>query len=129
MPGDEIIGFITKGRGITVHRKDCTNIVHLPEREKGRLIEVEWETPKEGQTYYADIVILGTDRKGMFSDISKVCEDMDVRLCGVNMNPVEDDYVKVVITVSISGTHQMQRLLIALRNVVGIEKVFRAKSS
>ena len=45
------------------------------------------------------------------------------------MNPVEDDYVKVVITVSISGTHQMQRLLIALRNVVGIEKVFRAKSS
>lgn len=129
VPGDEIIGFITKGRGITVHRKDCTNIIHLPEREKGRLIEVEWETPKEGQTYYADIVILGTDRKGMFSDISKVCEDMDVRLCGVNMNPVEDDYVKVVITVSISGTHQMQRLLIALRNVVGIEKVFRAKSS
>lgn len=129
VPGDDIIGFITKGRGITVHRTDCTNIVHLPENEKGRLIDVKWETPKEGQTYYADIVIMGTDRKGLFSDISKVCEDMDVRLCGVNMNPVEDDYVKVTITVSISGTHQMNRLLIAFRNISGIDKVFRAKST
>ena len=129
VPGDDIIGFITKGRGITVHRTDCTNIVHLSENEKGRLIDVKWETPKEGQTYYADIVIMGTDRKGLFSDISKVCEDMDVRLCGVNMNPVEDDYVKVTITVSISGTHQMNRLLIAFRNISGIDKVFRAKST
>lgn len=128
VPGDDIIGFITKGRGITVHRKDCTNIISLPEEEKGRLIEVEWEAPKAGQTYYADITLTGRDRKGMFSDISKVCEDMDVKLSGVNMKPVADGCVFVTITVSISGTHQMQRLLIALRNVEGIDKVYRARS-
>ena len=128
VPGDSIIGFITKGRGITVHRRDCTNIVNLPKEELGRLIDVEWETPKEGQTYYADIHLSGRDRKGMFSDISKVCEDMDVKLAGVNMKPVEDGFVSFTITVSISGTHQMQRLLIALRNVEGIDRVYRAKS-
>ena len=128
VPGDDIIGFITKGRGITVHRKDCSNIVSLPEQEKGRLIQVEWETPKEGQTYYTDINICCQDRRGMFSDISKVCEDMDVRLVGVNMKPADMEYVNVTITVAITGTHQIQRLLIALRNVPGIDKVYRTKS-
>lgn len=128
VPGDDIIGFITKGRGITVHRRDCSNIVSLPERERGRLIDVEWETPKVGQTYYADINISGIDRKGLFSDISKVCEDMDVRLVGVNMKPVDNEYVNVTITVAITGTHQIQRLLISLRNISGIDRVYRAKS-
>jgi guanosine-3',5'-bis(diphosphate) 3'-pyrophosphohydrolase len=129
VPGDDIIGFITKGRGITVHRSDCTNVVNLPEAEKARIIDVEWETPKAGQTYYTDITILGYDRKGLFSDISKVCEDMDVKLCGVNMKPVEDDGdVHINITVAISGIHQIQRLLINLRNINSIEKVFRTKS-
>ncbi len=128
VPGDDIIGFITKGRGITVHRSDCSNIVSLPDRERARLIPVEWETPKEGQTYYADINISCIDRKGMFSDISKVCEDMDVRLVGVNMKPAVDEYVTLNITVAITGTHQIQRLLIALRNIPDIDKVYRAKS-
>lgn len=128
VPGDEIIGFITKGRGITVHRKDCTNIVNLPEIEKNRLIDVEWETPKQGQTYYADIVVSGQDRKGMFSDISKACEDLEIKLSGVSMRLVVDNNVNVTLTVSISGTHQMQRLLIALRNIDGVTQVFRARS-
>ncbi len=128
VPGDPIVGFITKGRGITVHRKDCSNIVSLPEHEKARLIDVEWETPKVGQTYYADITICCIDRKGMFSDISKVCEDMDVRLAGVNMRPEDVEYVSLSITVAIAGIHQIQRLLIALRNIPGVDKVYRTKS-
>ena len=128
VPGDDIIGFITKGRGITVHRKDCTNILSLPNDEKGRLIQVEWETPKLGQTYYADVLVSGQDRKGLFSDISKVCEDLDIKLSGVNMRPAEDNNITCTLTVSISDTHQMQRLLIALRNVPGISEVYRARS-
>ena len=64
----------------------------------------------------------------MFSDISKVCEDMDVRLVGVNMKSADMEYVNVTITVAITGTHQIQRLLIALRNVPGIDKVYRTRS-
>lgn len=127
VPGDNIIGFITKGNGIAIHRADCSNMVSLPERDKARLINVEWETPKEGQTYYADITLDCIDRKGMFSDISKVCEDMDVKLVGVNMRPSVDDAINIMITVQITGTHQIQRLLIALRNISDVHKVYRTK--
>lgn len=128
VPGDHIIGYITKGKGINVHRADCSNIKNLPDEEKERLIQVEWKTPKEGQTYYTDVSVLSLDRKGLFSDISKTCEDMDVKLVGVKMNPAEDGMVNILLTVAITGTHQMQRVLIALRNLSGIEKVYRAKA-
>ena len=96
--------------------------------ERTGLIQVEWETPKLGQTYYADVLVSGQDRKGLFSDISKVCEDLDIKLSGVNMRPIENNNVTCTLTVSISDTHQMQRLLIALRNVPGISEVYRARS-
>lgn len=82
VPGDEIVGFITKGRGISVHRKDCSNITSLPDSEKARFIEVEWEDLKIGKSYNADICIVSEDRKGIFSDISRTCEDMDVHISG-----------------------------------------------
>ncbi|MBR0374828.1 MAG: bifunctional (p)ppGpp synthetase/guanosine-3',5'-bis(diphosphate) 3'-pyrophosphohydrolase [Mogibacterium sp.] len=128
VPGDDIIGFISKGKGITVHRSDCSNIRNLPEQDRGRLIDVIWESPKQGQMYYADISIQGIDRKGLFSDISKVCEDMDVKLAGVNIMPGDNETSNILVTVAITGTHQIQRLLIQLRNIEGIYKVFRAKA-
>lgn len=128
LPGDAIIGFITKGNGIHVHRTDCPNILNLKESEKARLITVNWDTPKTGQTYFADIQIAGTDRKGLFSDISRTCEDNDVTLAGVNMKPVTTNDVNLIITVSITDMHQLQRLMIALRLVEGIEKVYRARA-
>ncbi len=128
VPGDQIIGFITKGRGISVHRKDCTNMRALPEEEQERFIEVEWEDMKVGKEYDADIYIVTADRKRMFSDISKVCEDMDVHISGVNAKSGKDGAVHILLTLSISGTHQMQKVLRALRNVEGVTDVYRAKS-
>lgn len=128
VPGDDIVGFISKGKGITVHRSDCSNIRNLSSEERERLINVRWEAPKEGQTFYADLTIVAMDRKGLFSDLSKQCEDMDVKLVGVNMTPNEDGIIKLLITVAITGTHQMQRLQILLRNVPGVEKVYRQKA-
>lgn len=80
VPGDEIVGFITKGRGISVHRKDCSNIANLSDQEKARFIEVEWEDLKAGKSYDAEICIVGNDRKGVLSDISRVCEDLDIHI-------------------------------------------------
>jgi len=128
VPGDEIVGFITKGRGITVHRADCSNVTSLPESEKARFIEVEWEDLKVGKSYNADIVILSNDRKGLFSDISKVCEDMDVHISGVNAKEAKDGSVNITLTLSISSTQQMQKVLRTLRNVQGVFNVYRAKS-
>lgn len=128
VPGDDIIGFITKGRGISVHRCDCSNIVALPEEEKQRFIHVEWEDLKAGKSYNADICIIGNDRKGILSDISRVCEDMDIHLSGVNAKSGRDGSLTMTITLSISSTQEMQKVLRSLRNISGVTQVYRAKS-
>lgn len=128
VPGDEIVGFITKGRGISVHRKDCSNITSLPEQEKARFIDVEWEDLRVGKSYAADVCIVSIDRKGIFSDISRACEDMDVHISGVNAKSGKDETVHITLTLSISSTQQMQRVLRTLRNVQGVSNVYRARS-
>ena len=128
MPGDEIVGFITKGRGISVHRCDCTNIVSLPEEEKVRFIDVEWEDLKEGKSYEATISIIGTDRRGLLSDISKVCENLDVNLSGVNARTGKDGSMNMTIQLDISSTQEMDRILRAFRGIEGISSVYRARS-
>lgn len=128
VPGDDIVGFITKGRGISVHRSDCSNITNLPEEEKQRFIAVEWEDLKSGKSYNADVCIVGSDRKGMFSDISRTCEDMDVHISGMNAKSGKDGTVSITLTLSISSTQQMQKVLRILRNVTGVTHVYRAKS-
>lgn len=128
VPGDEIIGFITKGRGISVHRCDCTNMVSLSEEDKGRLIEVEWQDLEIGKSYLADVCIISIDRKGILPDISRACEDMDVHISGVNAKSDREGHINTTLTLSIAGMHEMQKLLRKLRNVDGVLNVYRAKS-
>ena len=128
VPGDKIIGFITKGRGVSVHRADCSNMLALPEEEKARFIEVEWEDLKEGKAYDADICIVTADRKRMFSDISKCCEDMDIHISGVNAKSGKDGAVHIILTLSISSTQEMLKVLKNLRGIDGVTDVYRARS-
>ena len=128
VPGDEIVGFITKGRGISVHRCDCSNVTSLPESERARFIDVEWEDLKVGKSYDADICILGSDRRGILSDVSRVCDDMDINLIGVNAKTNKDGSMMMTITLSISSTQQMQKVLRNMRNIPGVTQVYRAKS-
>lgn len=128
VPGDDIVGFITKGRGISVHRRDCSNVVNLPDHEKARFIEVEWEDLKAGESYDAEICIVGSDRKGILSDISRACEDMDIHLSGVNAKTGRDGSLTMTITLSISSTQEMQKVLRNLRNIEGVTQVYRAKA-
>ena len=127
VPGDPIIGYISKGKGITVHRTDCSNITGLTEQDKERLIEVAWDAPDESHKYYADIQVCSVERKGIFRDISKVCDDSDIDIAGLNMVPADEGSTNTVLTVGITDMHQMQRLLQALRMIDGVEKVYRIK--
>ena len=126
VPGDEIIGFITKGRGISVHRADCANVLSMPEEERSRFIEVEWDQTKLDKSYSADISIIADDRKGLLSDISRVCDDMDVNITGVNARSDKDRVVTITMTLSISNTAQMQKILRSLRSVQGVTDVYRS---
>ncbi len=127
VPGDEIVGFITKGRGISVHRKDCVNLLSMEESEKARMIDVAWDETYVNKSYDVDICILAEDRKGLFSDLSKVCENMDVHITGVNAKSGKHhDVANITLTVSIAGTTQMEKLLKGFRMVPGVADVYRA---
>ncbi|MDD2483581.1 MAG: bifunctional (p)ppGpp synthetase/guanosine-3',5'-bis(diphosphate) 3'-pyrophosphohydrolase [Eubacteriales bacterium] len=126
VPGDEIVGFITKGRGISVHRKDCINMISLPEEERQRFIDVEWNSQKPNMSYNADIHILAEDRKGLFSDISRICEEMDVHIAGVNAKSGKENIANITMTLSLSNTGELAKVLRQLRNVPGVADVYRA---
>ncbi len=128
VPGDEITGFITKGRGITVHRKDCSNVTSLPPEERGRCIEVFWEKPEEGKSYQAELALVCSDRKGLLSDISKVCDEMDIAIEGLNGRVQKDGKVRIILTLSIVNTEEMQRVLRALRSIPSVMNVYRSQA-
>ena len=124
VPGDEIVGYITKGRGVSVHRKDCPNMVALPEEEKARFIEVEWEqNPHE--SYEADITIISEDRKGMFADISKVCDNANTDITGVNAKADVDGNAEISLTIVISNIGQIGKLILAMKSIEGVYEVYR----
>ncbi len=127
VPGDAVIGYISKGKGITVHRTDCVNIKNIREEDRGRLIDVEWDSPSESRKYYADIQIVSEERKGLFKDISKVCDDFELEVVGLNLTPGEPGTINTLLTVEITDMHQIQRLLTGLRQVEGVIKVFRPR--
>ena len=128
VPGDDIIGFITKGRGISVHRKDCANIISISESDKERMIEVEWEDLKEGKSYNTDVLIRAVDRKRLISEISKVCDDLDIDISGINAKSTSDGQANITLTLSISSTQEMQKILRSIRNVEGVLNVYRARA-
>jgi GTP pyrophosphokinase len=128
VPGDAIIGFITKGRGITVHRKDCSNITAMPESEQARFINVEWESPEEDKVYSAEICLLCNDRKGLLSDISRCCDEMDINIEGITGKISKDDKLRLSLILSIYNTDQMEKVFRTLRNIESVRSVYRAKS-
>lgn len=128
VPGDEIVGFITKGRGISIHRKDCINVLSLPQEERQRFIDVQWDLEKENLSYDTSIHILAEERKGLFSDISRVCEDMDVSITGFHAKSAKDGIVNMDLTVAISNTSQMEKVLTNIKSIPGIADVYRSIS-
>ncbi|MDD2215046.1 MAG: bifunctional (p)ppGpp synthetase/guanosine-3',5'-bis(diphosphate) 3'-pyrophosphohydrolase, partial [Eubacteriales bacterium] len=126
VPGDEITGFITKGRGISVHRSDCINILSIPEEERKRFIKVDWDDQKSNQAYDVDIHILAEDRKGLFSDLSNLCEGMDVHITGVNAKSSKENIANITMTLSLSNTGQLEKVLRQLHRVQGVADVYRS---
>ncbi|MDR2163841.1 MAG: bifunctional (p)ppGpp synthetase/guanosine-3',5'-bis(diphosphate) 3'-pyrophosphohydrolase [Clostridiales Family XIII bacterium] len=127
LPGDGIIGFVTKGNGVSVHRRDCPNILSLIKGEdKDRLLEVEWNDQGARGTFDADFSIIADDRKGLFSDISRKCADMDVNITGAKLSLDEDGSARINLTLSISGKQQMEKVLRALRQIESVKEVYRA---
>lgn len=128
VPGDEIIGFITKGRGISVHRKDCDNLKNLPEKDKGRCIAVSWDPELLDKSFNAEITLTAKDQKGLFSNISKVCEDMDVNILGLNARADKNENVNITLTLSIKDRSQIEKMCRSLKSIPGILEAYRSRA-
>jgi GTP pyrophosphokinase len=128
LPGDEIIGFITRGRGMSIHRSDCTNITNLDEINRKRLIDAEWQLPEkinDSMTYHADLRILCDDRDGLLMDIHKFFIDEKVKVTSLNARTEKSDAI-FNIGIEIDNSGHLDRLcnkLMQNRSVQDIKRV------
>ena len=125
VPGDEIIGYITKGRGVSIHRKDCTNINDLLSEEE-RIIEVEWYEDKK-TNYCVDIEVLSNDRTGLLGDIVKEITGQKINIMAVNTKTNKDRIATIDITIEVKDIEQLRSIEKALRKVDSVYEVHRKK--
>jgi GTP pyrophosphokinase len=125
IPGDPIIGFITRGKGVTVHLRNCVTIVH--EKDVERLIEVEWEGAAE-RTYPIAIRLDAYDRTGLLSDITNVVAEQKVNIVAAHVETHPDRTATVSATLQVSSVAQLARVLSRLEQVKDVFSVQRALS-
>lgn len=128
VPGDEIVGFITRGRGISIHRTDCVNIINLPEDERVRLIDAEWQQAEGGnnkERYSTEIQIYANNRIGMFVDISKVFTERQIDITSMNVRTSKQGKATIIMTFDIHGIEELNRLTDKLRQIEGVLDIER----
>jgi len=127
VPYDAIVGFVTRGRGVTVHRRDCPNVRHLPPGEAERLVRVRWADQPADATYPVDILVIAADRKGLLRDISSVFADLDVDVVAVNTHSERTtDTAAMRFTVEVQDMDHLGRVLTKLAQTPDVLDVRRA---
>ena len=125
LPGDEIVGYITKGRGVSVHRKDCVNINDLLS-EENRMIDVEWYNENES-SYQVDIEIYSNDRSGLLMDILKVVGTTKARILGVNTKTTKERIAIIDMTLEVENLEELNKAQKEIRKVDSVYEVRRKK--
>ena len=127
VPGDEIVGFVTRGRGISIHRTDCVNMIHLPVEERNRLIEAEWSAhAKKNEDYYpVEIVIYSYNRSGVLFDVSKIFTENEIDVKSMNVRTSKQDKATIVVGFETRGVEQLNKLVKKLRNVESVIDIER----
>lgn len=128
VPGDEIIGYVTRGRGVTIHRTDCVNMIHLPESDKVRLIDAEWNIgaeEKEDRIYNAEIRIFARNNPGVLLGVMKILSEDKVNINSVSARPGKNDISTINVSFAIHGKEQLNAIIkrISMQpNVIDIER-------
>lgn len=127
VPGDEIVGFVTRGRGVSIHRTDCVNIINLPTDERARLIDAEWQQPEENseERYSTEIQIYANNRIGMFVDISKVFTERQIDITSMNVRTSKQGKATIIMTFDTHGIEELNRLIDKLRQIEGVLDIER----
>ncbi|HID07431.1 MAG TPA: bifunctional (p)ppGpp synthetase/guanosine-3',5'-bis(diphosphate) 3'-pyrophosphohydrolase, partial [Armatimonadetes bacterium] len=125
IPGDPIIGYVTRGRGLTVHRRDCRNVHHLMGHEPNRFMELEWQLSAEG-TYQAELMVEALDRVGLLSDIAGAISEQGVNIASCNVETSSRlRTARVHLVIDITGPEMLQRVIDSLRQISDVTSVVR----
>ncbi|NFV12627.1 bifunctional (p)ppGpp synthetase/guanosine-3',5'-bis(diphosphate) 3'-pyrophosphohydrolase [Clostridium sporogenes] len=126
VPGDEIIGYITKGRGISVHRTDCKNMEQLIEEDPTKIVEVTWGKPKGGE-YISELEVIAENTDGLLADIMLTINGSKTNLYAVNAKPIKNDSVVVNIKLKINNIEDLKSVMKDIRKLKGVLEVYRTK--
>ncbi|MBU5300278.1 bifunctional (p)ppGpp synthetase/guanosine-3',5'-bis(diphosphate) 3'-pyrophosphohydrolase [Clostridium sporogenes] len=126
VPGDEIIGYITKGRGISIHRTDCKNMEQLVEEDPTKIVEVSWGKPKGGE-YISELEVRAENTDGLLADIMLTINGSKTNLYAVNAKPIKNDSVVVNIKLKISNIEDLKSVMKDIRKLKGVLEVYRTK--
>ncbi|MEI3430196.1 MAG: bifunctional (p)ppGpp synthetase/guanosine-3',5'-bis(diphosphate) 3'-pyrophosphohydrolase [Clostridia bacterium] len=125
VPGDNIIGYITKGRGVSVHRTDCVNVKDLL-KEEDRIIDVYWYTEKAA-SYNVDITVYANDRLGLLAEVIQVLSNLKTKLIGLNSKATKEHIATIEISIEVENIEELNKVLKELRKVDSVYEVTRKK--
>ena len=125
VPGDEIIGYVTRGRGITIHRTDCQNIMNIPDVEKNRLIEISWDTNNANQNYLVNINIYVKNRKGLIVDISKLLTENNIDIDNLETRKSKDETATIMVSFEINDKSELRTIVNKIKTIEGVLDVIR----
>ena len=127
IPGDEIVGFVTRGRGITIHRTDCVNVLNMSETDRTRLIEAEWQQPdtKEKEKYTAEIQVYANNRTGLLVDLSKIFTERKIDLRSINSRTCKQEKATISMSFEIGSKEELRSLIEKIRQVESVIDVER----
>ena len=128
VPGDEIVGFVTRGRCISIHRNDCINVLNLSETDRSRLIDAEWQADgdKLNEKYLADIRIYANDRPGLLGDVSRVFTERGITIVTLNSHMGKNRVATMSMSFEISGRDELKSIVDKLRNIDGVIDIERS---
>ena len=126
VPGDAILGYITRGRGVSVHRKDCSNVTNVPEGDDSRLIEVKWYTATN-VAYKADITVMANDRTALLMEVTNVIGESKIPLKAINARTTKDQIAVMNLTLEITDTEQLEKIVKKIRKIDSVFEVTRSK--
>ena len=127
LPGDEIVGFVTRGRGVSIHRTDCVNVLNMSEMDRARLIEAEWQSPgtKAEEKYLAELNIFANNRTGLLVDIMKILTERKIDVRGTNSRTNKQEKATISMSFEIGSKEELHSLIEKLRQVESVIDVVR----
>ena len=128
IPGDEIVGFVTRGRGVTIHRTDCINILNLPGSERQRLIDAEWQNEEtDGQLYTVEINVYANDRTGLLVDLSKIFTERKINLTSINVRTSKQGTASIDMSFDVHNNEELNSLIEKVRQVESVIDIERSR--